>query len=209
MRTKDHLALGHFLLRETESALLNRYSRAFLIGCVEPDYDPANYVCGLVNHKRISRHNAEQSFACVEKLIGGFEQGGLRGALGCFKLGVMLHYVADAFTYPHNKFWEDGLAAHVIYERKLHAMFAGELEKRSGTIFPEAPLLPVLYFSGAHKEYSAAARSMQTDCEYIINGCAAMLLSSLRYAVPQEADSAKEILVYEGAYQHGLVQAGR
>lgn len=211
MRTTDHLALGVFLVKEANDAALSRHSRAFLIGSVEPDYNIASYVRDTVKRREISRHGADQAFPYAAKCMAAFEKHGLSGFGGYFMLGTMLHFVADAFTYPHNAFWSDSMAAHITYERALHGAFLNELKARSSKGLAAAPQYPLEYFSKAHDEYSKEGGSIQTDCRYIIDNCAAMLLASLRYAVPAAAmqEEAKEIFVYEGAYNNGLVQTGR
>lgn len=37
----------------------------------------------------------------------------------CAKLGVIIHYIADYFTYPHNSTYEGNVKDHCIYERDL------------------------------------------------------------------------------------------
>ena len=109
MQTKDHLALGHFLLRTTADIGLHRNAGPFLLGCMEPDYNLATYLRGLKDHRAFHGHHAENSFSHIAACIRSVEKRGLCSRWDCFRLGAMLHYVADAFTWPHNTFWTGGL----------------------------------------------------------------------------------------------------
>lgn len=210
MRTKDHLALGYYLLQTTDSDTLHRHAKVFLLGCVEPDYNIATYMRGMLHHKHFYGHNAENSFAHVSKCMDAFEQDGLRASWDYFTLGTMLHYVADAFTYPHNEFWNGSLIAHVAYEKRLHKLFEEELETSKSKVMTDVPDSPLLYFIDTHKKYDGSSRKMKTDCRYIIETCEAMLCGSLQYAISPENEKKEEKgrTAYESAYHNGLVQAG-
>lgn len=207
MKTKDHLALGRYLLQQTDSAALHQYSRAFLLGCVEPDYNMATYLRGFFCGKHFRGHNAENSFAFIARRLNAFAQRGFGGPVDCFTLGALLHYAADAFTWPHNGFSSGDLLFHATYEIKLHGLFKEALSKAAAGAPASAPASPVAYFENAHREYCKASRKMETDCRYIINACTALLFGCLRYAKRNERE--EEQTVYEGAYHNGLVQTGR
>ena len=63
MRSEDHLALGLYLLSRENSPQFRRHCIAFLIGCIEPDYNQFSYMRGIVHHRKFRGHNAENSFA--------------------------------------------------------------------------------------------------------------------------------------------------
>lgn len=168
MQTRDHLELGYFLLAKLRSPALDAHARAFLLGCVEADYNCFSYLRGFLRHKKFYGHNAENTRTCIENRICRIQSKGLRSAWDYFRLGVMLHYLADAFTAPHNAFWRENLAAHKAYEKKLHRRLAGRLN--GGTAEPpdrpggDAPVSPLQCFRQARQNYAAANRSMETDC---------------------------------------------
>lgn len=191
MQTRDHLELGYFLLAKLRSPALDVHARAFLLGCVEADYNCFSYLRGFLRHKKFYGHNAENTRTYIENRIGRIQSKGLRSAWDYFRLGVMLHYLADAFTAPHNAFWSDNLAAHKAYEKKLHRRLAGRLNGE--TAKPPAPRLPdppggdvpaspLQCFRQARQNYAAANRSMETDCLFILQTCAQTLGGCLRYA---------------------------
>jgi hypothetical protein len=207
MRKKDHLALGRFLLEHCDHAGLQKYRYAFLIGCVEPDYNVATYVRGIRSHKKFRGHNTANSFAHVAKCMANFQYDGLSNAWDYFTLGTMLHYVADAFTWPHNEFWKGNLQQHVAYEMELHNAFSRELRTNDGSLTNATVFSLIQYFGISHEAYRTASHRIETDCQYIIHVCEAMLLGTLRYATvtTHEEYTIKEVASYEGAYHHGLV----
>lgn len=98
MRSEDHLALGLYLLSRENSPQLRRHCIAFLIGCIEPDYNQFSYLRGIVHHRKFRGHNAEDSFAFLTRCRKHFALHEASSAWDFFKLGTMLHYAADAFT---------------------------------------------------------------------------------------------------------------
>ncbi|MDD3541634.1 MAG: zinc dependent phospholipase C family protein [Petrimonas sp.] len=211
MQTKDHLALGHFLLDISDCKELHKYRRAFLMGCVEPDYNMASYARGMKGHRKFRGHNAGNSLAHIEKCLSGIQTNGLQSAWDFFKLGNMLHYAADAFTWPHNEFWRKSLVQHAVYEAKLHERFTQALNTGSERIESLYSASLQQYFESAHDDYRNARHDMKTDCQYIIRVCKTMLAGCLCYAEApaEEAVILKEVDLYEGAYHHGLVSTGR
>jgi len=207
MQTRDHLALGCFLLDFAGSDELLNHRRAFLAGCVEPDYNAATYLRGMKTGQKLRGHHAENSFAHVSNCMEAFQARGLCTSWDYFTLGTTLHYAADAFTWPHNTFWEKSLADHVAYERRLHPVFSDELRRRAAEEAPAGPRALTAFFAARHQAYSAAPREMETDCRYIVGVCEGLLLGSLRCAASARKSECdwKEALPYAGSYHHGLV----
>lgn len=199
--------MGYFLLDFAGSGELLKHRRAFLAGCVEPDCNVATYLRGVKACRKFRGHNAENSLAHLSKCMAELQMDGPRTSWDYFMLGTVLHYAADAFTWPHNAFWEKGLALHVAYEAKLHSVFSDELLKRAAEPDRAEPRSLLGFFAGSHRAYSAAPREMGTDCRYIISVCEGLLLGSLRCAAPafEAGRYRKEAISYAGPYHHGLV----
>lgn len=189
MRMEDHLALGCYLLAQENVPQLRRHCIAFLIGCIEPDYNQFSYLRGIVHHRKFRGHNAENSLAFLTRSRTHFALHEASSAWDFFKLGTMLHYAADAFTWPHNAFWPGSLLDHVRYEKALHAVFTEFLRSQPTehcACFAEHNL---------RKAYENAPRSMETDCRFIFAACASLLRQELR-PLPREH-------AQQGAAQHG------
>lgn len=190
METKDHLALGRILLERAGHSGLQEHRAAFLFGCVEPDYNFITYLRGLPQYRNFCGHNAENSLSFVESSLLRLQRGGLRGARDYFTLGTALHYAADAFTWPHNRFWGKSLAEHVAYERELHGAFS-DAAFTIGTAQPDSwgllttaagdTPLPELYRK-LHAAYAEAPHSPEADCKAIFASTQLLLTLCLRYA---------------------------
>lgn len=207
MLTKDHLALGRFLLANAGHPALLAHAQAFLAGCVEPDYNYLSYLRGFARYKKLHGHNAENAAAYIKKHITRFQQKGIHSGWDYFVLGTVLHYIADGFTQPHNSLWREGLIAHVAYERRLHGLFIRELKARP----PESdkseasPVMTCL--ANARKGYFSEGQSMEKDCRYIIQTCEKTFGNCMCLATPSTNNVKKEFS-YEGAYNHRLVRTG-
>lgn len=131
MQTKDHLTLGQFLVEKSTDRELKKHQKAFLLGCVEPDYNVATYLRGFAGYQKFRGHNAENALAHIKKCLAHFYTNEIHSPWDYFTLGTVIHYAADSFTWPHNEFWWGGLADHCAYEAKLHEQFAFALERKS------------------------------------------------------------------------------
>ncbi len=49
-----------------------------------------------------------------------------------YRLGKLTHYVADAFTYPHNRIFRQP-SQHCRYEQELHCEFVSALRRQGRT----------------------------------------------------------------------------
>lgn len=203
MQTKDHLALGFFLLNRANDPALYTHANAFLLGCVEADYNYVSYLRGFLRHKKFYGHNAENSRTYIENRIWHIQSNGLHSAWSYFTLGVMIHYLADSFTAPHNQFWSENLTAHLEYEKKLHDVFANKLNEKKAKPSMDAPASLLQCFHDASKKYAAASRSMETDCVFIIQTCEQVLCGCLRYT--RQQNMGKKGIIYENTYHHRLV----
>jgi hypothetical protein len=56
----------------------------------------------------------------IQKYIGRLNAGIKISAAYYLRLGILTHYIADAFTFPHNEQFEGDLREHIKYEQILH-----------------------------------------------------------------------------------------
>lgn len=204
MQTKDHLALGHFLVTNTGHPGLTKHQRAFLLGCVEPDCNKITYMRGISRFKNLRGHNAQNSCMYIMKCFRQIQMNGICGASDYFVLGTVLHYVADAFTWPHNAFWVNSLREHMTYESKLHREFLRALEADRG-MRGAAGALPLYSYRCLHRKYTDEFHSPKTDCRYIISACKLLLGECLQYAYSTTEERIYQGgIIYEGSYHHGL-----
>ncbi|MEI3138646.1 MAG: zinc dependent phospholipase C family protein [Lachnospiraceae bacterium] len=96
--------MGRFPVREMDDANMQKHWKAFYFGSILPDLtpkmitDPHEFDSSYLELKRrIAKLLSEaREHACKE------------GALFC-RLGVVMHYLADYFTFPHNTTFEGNL----------------------------------------------------------------------------------------------------
>ena len=107
---------------------------------------------------------------------------GIDCAVSSLKLGYILHYIEDYFTYPHNSNFEDPLDEHVKYENAQAHWLKQRFDK--GAFLCDEPSLSI---SGSedltasnigidhicralermHKEYMAQAPGFENDYTYM------------------------------------------
>lgn len=179
MNMLDHLALGHFLLSEAEQRKFHCRKRAFLLGNVEPDFNVVTYMYGIKKEKKPCGHNAEYALKHIAKSLNGFQKGGVQTTKDFYLLGTIMHYAADAFTFPHNLHWSGGLSQHAAYEASLHENFTEKL-KISFEEEPHTEFMSIFrYVLQKHMEYKNTHPGIETDCNYIISVCRTIFLRIL------------------------------
>lgn len=160
MLTRDHKLLGYYVLEIQDAKIDPMCQKLFLLGCVEPDWNLLTYARGSIKHKFLHGHNADNVKAHLERLIECLQNSGVQTPSQWFRLGATLHYLADSFTFAHNKDFTGSLLDHRNYELALHSELRSCLQDPNKHLLtPDASL---------HEQYLADARSYQTDCRYIV-----------------------------------------
>ena len=207
MQTRDHKALALKLLGEANNDGLWRHRRAFLLGCVEPDYNLLTYVRGSFHYSAFRGHNAENAQVYVRRCIEELQYAGLHSSFSYFALGTLLHYVADTFTYPHNADFSGNLLEHTAYEKKLHQVFSQALSGYTHAGAARQTYAAENFLAFEHRQYCVGPHSTQTDCAFILEACTGVL-DKLLCRAPAIVDH-HEILEarnpYENSYHNGLV----
>ena len=116
--------IGHLVVTKSLTGNMHKtHKAALLLGSILPDLFVYTYLEG---------HTWEATF---DKIINHMEVLEEKGRGGCFsylKLGWVLHYVEDYFTYPHNTIFEGTIPEHYAYEKKMTRwMRDGALEQMS------------------------------------------------------------------------------
>lgn len=167
MKTKDHRLLGEFLLKNTSLCPGKKERTLFLIGCVEPDYNPFTYLLGFFVHP-FRGHHAENSARYLGWLESVSLKRGLKRPLDWFVAGVALHYLADAFTFAHNSSFTGNLAQHKEYERKLSKFFLKYLDEYGTGTEEKAGEGEGLGWAARREAYLKKVPSERTDCHAIV-----------------------------------------
>lgn len=166
MRSIDHRLLAEYLISEVED--LPAVSRkAFIFGSVEPDLNFFTYLHGSLTGRKLHGHNYENILPVMRRMFDGLEKKEHFGLREYYYLGKLIHYVADAFTFPHNVVFEGNLAEHCLYERKLHNDFAHMLTEQRNTLQTERKIWKFRDIEILHEDYLKEAGTCENDCHYI------------------------------------------
>lgn len=177
MRKKSHISLANHMLHEFQGDSLIAHSRMFQFGSLLPDLVPSFFT---------RKHCIDSTFYILEdrlhKIVDEY-QGETQLSMGmCKDLGVVTHYIADYFTFPHNRTFKGDFKAHVNYEEGLkHAMRRYVSQK-----YVEAqPLIRMrmssvddicIFIKNCHREYiKMTMNGQEIDCRHSVEVCRQVL----------------------------------
>ena len=165
MRIRDHWALGKALAREYLADWFFLCRMAFVVGNIAPDLTATTHLRGHLRDRNTWGHSYANALPVINRLAGVLLRRLDGGLHDCYRLGVLLHYTADAFTWPHNEHFGGTIKEHMRYERRLHREIGRRLAR--GGIKALSPLAwPDV--EGAHARYMARAAGVETDAECIL-----------------------------------------
>lgn len=170
MKQESHHLLGHHLIDHLENRPKSRYTRAFLIGCVEPDRNPFSYLKGSIRSRWFYGHNYQNADRWIERHISYLRVKKHWNMWDYYSLGKLIHYTSDAFTYVHNNCFTESVSAHRAYENRLQEQFLKYLREDDPT---EVPFRMDLnnFFRVSHERYLEHVADVHRDCEYILDMC--------------------------------------
>lgn len=178
MRGKSHKSLGKYLAERYFPNTPKRYVRAFLIGCVEPDRNPATYLKGSLRREFLRGHNYENAMRYMARVAKRLEKKRVWRLFDYYTMGKLIHYTTDAFTYAHNTSFGTNLSDHREYEHALQEHFLTYLE--------EAPEIEVRTFrcvmdaiSAYHGDYDRSPMGIRTDARFALRASCCVLMTLL------------------------------
>lgn len=170
MRKKSHILLARYIAKNTEDEELKKHRLSFYIGSILPDCKPSFVY---------KKHEINGTFPDVKKMVNqlifGKQQGKLtRKRRYYMNLGQVTHYVADYFTYPHNKIYPGTLKDHCSYEEQLKRSLKTYIMNRNMQAkekvqadFRDAEAL-YAYILERHKQYLGKKINIEADIHNII-----------------------------------------
>lgn len=117
------------------------------------------YARGLIKYRFLHGHNAENVKKHLCRLSEKLVKSGVRTPMQWFRFEASLHYLADSYTFAHNRIFTGNLREHRLYERLLHEVFVEYLKKPHSERFTAD--------EACHEMYLSEKRSYLTDCRYI------------------------------------------
>lgn len=170
MRGKSHKQLGKYLAESYMSKLPRRYIKAFLIGCVEPDRNPATYLKGSIYRQWLRGHNWHNAQNYMQRISRQLESREKLKLPDYYRLGKLIHYTVDAFTSPHNAYFPENLQDHRQYEAALQDYFIAYLAQ-CPDIWTDAAKPMMDTIRSYHLDYIHRPISIHTDTRFAIIVC--------------------------------------
>lgn len=179
MQKRSHTLLASALLRSHEGFDARRFELAFLFGSFQPDCNPLSYLKGSFRAKKFGGHNYTNSQLYINAHIRRLQNRRKTWTIWqYYTLGKLTHYLADAFTYPHNENFPDTLLDHHRYETNLREYFSGYLAHRSVRRVNSCGEL-----TGAletlHEQYMTSHSSAVRDSRYILRATSLLMAGCL------------------------------
>ena len=181
MRKKSHIALARYLIRQDCTQNILKYSKAFYLGSILPDLNPKMLTVP---------HEYASSYTDLQEYIRGLTDGWYAHSnphMFWRRLGIVLHYLADYFTYPHNTTYEGSLADHCLYEGDMkHSLRAYVKTEEAAKMFRmqkygerrfESVDELLSYIEKTHAQYLQSKHTVENDCRWIVETCSVVMLS--------------------------------
>ena len=174
MRGKSHRCLGQYLTEHYMPDTPKRYVRAFLIGCIEPDRNPATYLKGSLHFQWLRGHNYRNARHFMRRISQRLEKKDSMNLFDYYTLGKLIHYTTDAFTYAHNDTFPVQLKEHKAYEDALQEHFLQFMDRDPQVEIPFARTITEA-ISSYHAEYERAESNIHNDSRFALNACCCVL----------------------------------
>lgn len=169
MRKKSHISLARHIVATTDDAELKKHRFLFYIGSVLPDIKPSFLY---------KRHEMTSTFPAISKHIERLSEGQKvlkhKNRKYYLDLGQISHYLADYFTFPHNRTYPGSLKDHCSYEEKLKLNLreyikSGRAAKQQikKEKFENAKEL-CDFIQRAHDDYLAHKHDVEDDIRHIV-----------------------------------------
>lgn len=174
MRGKSHICLGQYLITHYMQDLPRRYTRAFLLGCIEPDRNPATYLKGSIRWQWLRGHNYLNARRFMRRVSARLEQKDTLRLFDYYTLGKLIHYTADAFTFAHNDSFPENLSDHREYEVQLQNHFLAYIQEDPQVDIRLARTI-MEGIGSYHREYSSQDTDIFRDSRFALQACCCVL----------------------------------
>ena len=174
MRGKSHRCLGQYLSKHYMKDVPKACVSAFLVGCVEPDRNPATYLKGSFRFQWLRGHNYRNARRYMRKISARLERKDNWRLFDYYTLGKLIHYTADAFTLAHNDSFPTELSDHREYEERLQEHFLQFMALDPQVDIPTARSVMEI-ISHYHREYENQDAGILTDSRFALSACCCVL----------------------------------
>lgn len=183
MRKKSHILVARYLADQIPAAKsLQSHRKAFCLGSILPDIKPS-----FLTKKHEYFGTFEEIQDKMKTLIDSSPQEG-KERVYWRRFGEVMHYMADYFTFPHNKNFTGNLYEHNKYEKHLKNHLKRYIESgAAGQIVIEPVSFDnfqelVNYIQKVHERYLLKERNIAEDVQYILRTCLQVICGILQLA---------------------------
>ena len=190
MRKKSHISLAKYIVNTSDQQTLDKHKKAFYFGSILPDCKPSFLT---------KRHEMDETFDIVKRkmdyLTNGFHNFDEHSTRYFTRLGEVTHYIADYFTFPHNKEYPGNMRQHCEYEGRLKHMLREYIANLSeedflrwkdGSVTENGEEFQSVsdiceFICSEHVRYIGQQNhSVEEDCRYIVSICCKIVISILQ-----------------------------
>ena len=177
MRKKSHISLARYMVDTLNDDELRKHKLSFYLGSILPYIKPSFVY---------KRHEITGTFPAIQKHIKRLSEGRKlvekkKNRKYYMDLGQISHYLADYFTFPHNKIYPGTIKDHCSYEEKLKQdlrsflkngeaakkLIEQEIDEKKKETFSNAEAL-CNYIQKTHDDYIAKKHDVEDDIRHII-----------------------------------------
>lgn len=172
MRKKSHILLARYLADQMQTtASLQSHRKAFCLGSILPDIKPSFIT---------KRHEFYGTFEEVKERMRELADVRLDESnqrVYWRRFGEVIHYMADYFTFPHNKTYTGSLAQHNHYEKVLKNELKSCIQGGEACRYLQPAIrfdtfaTLIDYIEAAHERYLNKLRCVEEDIRFILNMC--------------------------------------
>ena len=171
VRKKSHILLARYLADQMPAnESLQSHRKAFCLGNILPDIQPSFVT---------KRHEYFGTFDEVQGKIRRLVQSGAGYNDRVFwrRSGEVMHYIADYFTFPHNKTFDGTLYQHNTYEKHLKNELKAFVLEGKADVYTEKEIhfetlnQLLQYIKEHHRRYLNGKRNIDDDIHYILTVC--------------------------------------
>ena len=178
MQKRSHKLLASSLLESVDGFRARRFELAFLFGSFQPDCNPRTSLKGSIRAYKFRGHNYSNSRRYIERRIRRLQARRRWTMWQYYTLGKLTHYLADAFTYPHNEHYPDPLLCHHQYETDLRAYLQEYLAER--TVRRKQFRANVAEsIAQLHSYYLQSAADQRMDVQFILEATSLLMAGCL------------------------------
>lgn len=172
LRKKSHILLARYLADQMQTtASLQSHRKAFCLGSILPDIKPSFIT---------RRHEFYGTFEDVKnrmKELADIRPDESNQRVYWRRFGEVIHYMADYFTFPHNKTYTGSFSQHNHYEKVLKNRLKECIQQGKAHAYLEPAIrfadfsTLIDYIEATHEKYLNKLRSVEEDIRFILNMC--------------------------------------